>query len=252
MNADLVRIVVIGAVALALYYAVTKNGVIENEGEVNVAPGNQNISENYAQPPSAGRVVPTRAPMPKFRPATDNPAAEQPQIENKLNAMSNLPQFAKTPNSYAYDFQPGTEPPRANQLNAVKQNTNVLPYPQFSNNYSPQQANLNGQFQIKTGTQPSLDCFPKDTVTPQELMPREDPYNTWSQVNPPTNGHVADRNFLESGHHFGIDTVSSSLRNANKQLRSDPVIPQIPVGPWQQSTISPDTNRRQFEVGGDY
>jgi hypothetical protein len=237
MNPDLVRILIIGAVALALYYVVSSHNVLENQGEVSVST---DIPEGYQQPQ-----------MPQYTPATDDPSAGQPQVDNALNALSNLSQFAK-PDSYAYDFQPGKEPPRANQLNVVKQNTNVLPYPQVSNNYAPQQANLNGQFQIKTGTQPSLDCFPKDTVTPAELMPREDPYNTWSQVNPPTNGHLADRNFLESGHHFGIDTVSNSLRNANKQLRSDPVIPQIPVGPWMQSTYSPDTNRRQFEIGGDY
>lgn len=236
MNADVMRVLVIAAVAFALYYVVTSQSTVENQGELNVMP------EGYQD----------SAQMPLYRPATDNPAAGQPQIDNALNAMSNSPQFQHKPESYAYDFQPGKEPPRSNQLNVVKQNTNVLPYPQVSNNYGPQQANLHGQFNIKTGAQPSLDCFPKDTVTPQELMPREDPYNTWQLSNPPVNGHLADRNFLESGHHFGIDTVSSSLKNANKQLRSDPPIPQVPVGPWSQSTISPDTNRRQFEIGGDY
>ena len=44
---------------------------------------------------------------------------------------------------------------------------------------APQQANLNGQMGINTGTQPKLDCFPKDTITPQELMPREDATNVW-------------------------------------------------------------------------
>jgi len=175
-----------------------------------------------------------------------------PQVDNTLNTAFNAPQFKSTEPSYAYDFQPGTEPPKASQLNYVKQNNNVLPYPQVSNNYSPENAVVNGQYPMNTGEQKSLDCFPKDIVTPQELMPKEDPYNTWNLSNPPVNGHLADKNFLESGYHFGIDTQSSSLKNANLQLRSDPVIPQIPVGPWMQSTISADTNRRQFEVGGDY
>jgi hypothetical protein len=167
-------------------------------------------------------------------------SAGQPQVDAELNAVS--------PTQI---IQPGEAPASANQLNLVKQNTNVLPYPQYSNNYGPQ-ASVNNQFQNKTGQQPALDCFPKDTVTPQELMPREDPYNTWSQVNPTTQGHLADRNFLESGHHFGINTQGSSLRNANLQIRSDPPIPQVPVGPWLQSTIESDTNRRALEIGGDY
>jgi len=83
-------------------------------------------------------------------------------------------------------------------------------------------------------------------------MPKEDGYNAWQQTSPSVNGHLADRNFLESGHHFGIDTISNTMRNANYQLRSDPVIAQVAVGPWQQSTYGADTNRRQFEIGGDY
>src|SRR5437868_5369986 len=128
---------------------------------------------------------------------------------NGSNAKFNLPPFtAQKPEHYTYDFQQSSEAPiKASQLNAVKQNTNVLPYPQVSNNYASQQPNLYGQFPINSGTQLPLNCFPKDTVTPQELMPREDPYNTWQMSNPSVNGHLADRNFLESGHHFGIDTV---------------------------------------------
>lgn len=151
-----------------------------------------------------------------------------------------------------FDPASNSPPERGAQMNPIKQNTEVLPYPQISNNYAPQQANISGQFDINSGQQPKLDCFPKDTVTPQELMPKEDSYNTWQQTSPPVNGHLADRNFLESGHHFGIDTVSDTLKNPNLQLRSDPIIPKIQVGPWMQSTYGPDTNHRQLEIGGDY
>jgi len=239
MNADLIRIAVIGAVALALYYVVSQNLAISNEGEVNVSPEEASVPESFQQP------------LPKYNPpAGDDPARGQPQIDNSLSPPR--PGETRRPETYAYDFVPGRDPPRAAQLNVVKQNTNVLPYPQVSNNYGPSNGNVSGQFNIKTGSQPTLDCFPKDTVTPQELMPREDPYNTWSQVNPTVSGHLADRNFLESAWSYGVNTQGSSLRNANLQLRSDPVISQIQVGPWSQSTISPDTNRRQLEIGGDY
>jgi len=43
--------------------------------------------------------------------------------------------------------------------------------------------------------------------------------------------------------------VSSSLRNANLQLRSEPANPQQDVGPWNNTTISPDINRRPLEIG---
>ena len=135
-----------------------------------------------------------------------------------------------------------TDETAAAQLAVAQQNTNVLPYPQYSNNYGPEAGSSAAK----------LDCFPKDTVTPRELMPREDPYNTWSAAAPPTEGHLMDRNYLESGHHYGINTQGSSLRNANLQIRSDPPIPQVNVSLWNQSTISPDTNRRALEIGGDF
>ena len=42
-----------------------------------------------------------------------------------------------------------------------------------------------------------------------------------------------------------------SLRNANRQLRSEPANPQVKVSPWIQSTIEPDTNRKPLEIGGN-
>ena len=183
----------------------------------------------------------TKGNLPKYRPQESDDNGEV--VEGMEDPMQT---------SQTYDPQQPETPIRGAQLNPIKQNTNVLPYPQISNNYAPQQANISGQFGIDTGSQPKLDCFPKDVITPKDLMPKDDSYNTWQMSSPPVNGQLADRNFLESGHHFGIDTVSSSLRNPNLQLRSDPIIPQIEVSPWMQSTISPDTNRRQFEIGGDY
>ena len=244
-NSDLVRIAVIGAVALALYYVVTSQTAIPNQGSLSTEPEMPEVSESYQQPPKSG--------LPSFNPATNQQQfaqQQQLQIAQQQVAQAQQGQLNKSmPSNYA---NPAQEPSRANQLNVVKQNENVLPYPQISNNYGPQQANVAGQFDVKLGTQPSLDCYPKDTVTPQDLMPKEDPYNTWSKVNPTVGGHLSDRNFLESGALFGIDTQSSSLKNPNLQLRSDPVIAQVAVGPWSQSTYGPDTNRRQFEVGGDY
>lgn len=90
-----------------------------------------------------------------------------------------------------------------------------------------------------------------DELTATDLLPNENGFSSWGDAAPETNA-LEGRNFLESGHHFGINTVGQSLRNANVQLRSDPSIPQVDVGPWLQSTIDQDTNKRQFEIGGDY
>lgn len=93
------------------------------------------------------------------------------------------------------------------------------------------------------------DCFPKDQLTPQELLPA-DTNSTWAQVNPAGQGNLGDQNFLTAGHHVGVNTVGQTLRNANLQLRSEPPNPQMKVSPWMQSTIEPDTNRRPMEISG--
>lgn len=92
-------------------------------------------------------------------------------------------------------------------------------------------------------------CFPKEQLLPEELLP-QDNSSTWAQVNPQGSGSLKDKNFLSSAYHSGVDTIGSTLRNANLQLRSDPPNPQVVVSPWMQTTIQPDTNRRPLEVGG--
>jgi hypothetical protein len=92
-------------------------------------------------------------------------------------------------------------------------------------------------------------CFPKDQLTPDELLP-QDTSSTWAQVNPEGSGTLKDKNFLQCGYHIGINTVGQTLRNANLQLRSEPPCPQVQVSPWLQSTIEPDVNRKPFEIGG--
>lgn len=92
-------------------------------------------------------------------------------------------------------------------------------------------------------------CFPKEQLLPEELLP-QDNSSTWAQVNPQGMGTLKDKNFLQSGHHIGLDSVGSTQRNSNLQLRSEPPNPQVVVSPWMQTTIQPDTARRPLEVGG--
>jgi hypothetical protein len=54
---------------------------------------------------------------------------------------------------------------------------------------------------------------------------------------------------LQAGYHIGLDTIGQTLRNANLQLRSDPIIPKQEVGPWNHSTIEPDLGRVPLEIG---
>ena len=96
--------------------------------------------------------------------------------------------------------------------------------------------------------QKPANCYPKDQIAPQELLPN-DPNSKWAQVNPQGQGDIAGKNYLSAGSLIGVNTVGQSLRNANYQLRSDPPNPQVKVSIWNQSTIEPDINRRPMEIG---
>lgn len=105
----------------------------------------------------------------------------------------------------------------------------------------------NNSFNLNDNQVPN-DCFPKDQLNPAELLPA-DANSVWAQVNPNGQGELGDQNFLNAGYHVGINTVGSSMRNANLGLRSEPPNPQVAVGPWMQSTIQPDLMRRGLEIG---
>jgi hypothetical protein len=95
----------------------------------------------------------------------------------------------------------------------------------------------------------NIQGAPMDTqgIVPSDLLPR-DVNSEWSNVNPASND-LKNLNLLSADQVIGINTVSSSLRNANYQERSEPIIPKKDIGPWGNSTIQPDTFRRPLEIG---
>ena len=91
-------------------------------------------------------------------------------------------------------------------------------------------------------------CSQTNIQNPAELLPK-DTNSQWGQLNPSGKGELANVNLLKAGYHIGIDTIGQTLRNANLQIRSEPPNPQLYVGPWNQSTITPDFLRPPLELG---
>jgi len=87
-------------------------------------------------------------------------------------------------------------------------------------------------------------------ANPSELLPA-DGNSQWAELNPSTmkGGDVMMPDLLQAGYHIGLDTIGQSLRNANLQLRSDPIIAKADVGPWNKSTIEADMARVPLELG---
>lgn len=91
------------------------------------------------------------------------------------------------------------------------------------------------------------ECFPRDKLSASDLLPRDAVDSKWAEANPSTVGSISDQNFLSAGYHVGINTIGSSLRNPNYDLRSAPPNPQMKVSPWMMSTITPDLSRRPLD-----
>jgi hypothetical protein len=100
------------------------------------------------------------------------------------------------------------------------------------------------------GRTPST-CYPQQKLTPQDLLPTDEnkAIQEFNIAKPIGEGILQGVNMLDASYHIGVNTVGQSLRNANRQLRSDPPNPQVNVSPWMNTTISPDLPRRPLEAG---
>jgi hypothetical protein len=88
----------------------------------------------------------------------------------------------------------------------------------------------------------------QSVASPSELLP-SDANSQWASLNPVNQSNPQLPDMLQAGYHIGLDTIGQTMKNANLQLRSDPVIEKAVIGPWNQSTIEPDLMRVPLEVG---
>jgi hypothetical protein len=107
-------------------------------------------------------------------------------------------------------------------------------------------ASVNGESSSSQGMPPN--SMRQQVVNPDDLLPKDE-NSQWAQLNPRGNGELNNVNLLQAGYLYGINTVGSSLRNANLQLRSEPPNPQAQVSPWLNTTIEPDLMRTPLELG---
>jgi hypothetical protein len=216
MSDDILRLILIAAVVLIAYQVLKDGKLIKNMGVLTTeTEGEQNVVQSEQE-------------------QAEQVNAEQVNAEQEHSEMNTEHNLSPSSDGRLISSQI--------QDDVYKNNTNTLPRPQISNSFSPQ-----GNFEPNSGHNfAQLDCFPKDQTQPKDLLPTD---GGFPESNPAPQGQLMNRNLFESGHYAGLNTQSSTLKNANLQLRSDPLIPRRDVGPWNQSTYESDTNRRAFEIG---
>ena len=129
------------------------------------------------------------------------------------------------------DDDPFDEPVPGNPESAIGSSVDKLNWDGLGENQL--QGALNKQYQDLTG---------------EDLLPHNDIAN-FAEVYPNGVGQLQNKNYLNSGHHVGINTIGQALKNANHQLRSEPPNPQMMVSPWNQSSYGPDLTRRPLQIG---
>jgi hypothetical protein len=90
----------------------------------------------------------------------------------------------------------------------------------------------------KQTKQRDVDKFNADSLLPKEKNKdwMDDPYESTS---------VKNTHLINIYRPIGVNTIQTSLKNANRQLRADPIVPKISgVSPFLNSSYEPDTNIR--------
>ena len=86
------------------------------------------------------------------------------------------------------------------------------------------------------------------TNSPSELLPK-DKNSPLATVSGDEKGDVFIPSLLDAGYMIGLDTIGSTLKNPNLQIRSEPIIPKTNVSPWNQSSYENDLGRVPLEIG---
>jgi len=157
--------------------------------------------------------------------------------------------FISNKNSYSYE---GNQQQSNVNLYSTTQNNEVsAPAMSSSNNASVRPSDPIGMNEVFSTVPGSSNNIGGTIVTnvssnalqPGDLLPKQD--NSWGNAG---QSMQIPGNLLSPTYLAGIDTIGSSLRNPNLQLRSEPPNPQSNVSIWNQSTITPDYLRPPFEI----
>lgn len=106
-----------------------------------------------------------------------------------------------------------------------------------------------GLFRANDTNSDSSGPVPSQTGVSTSLLPKEIPSQE-DFGNFSADAILSGQSYLDPRAQIGFpETTGGVLRNANWDVRSEPVNPRQPVSIWMNSTIVPDMMRPQFEIG---
>jgi hypothetical protein len=84
----------------------------------------------------------------------------------------------------------------------------------------------------------SVDLLPQTSPAPKPGQ------SSWAEFAPQS---LQGQQLLEPGKYIGLDTQGSTLKNASWDLRRDPPVPRVDVGPFLNSTFEADPWRKGLD-----
>jgi|SaaInlStandDraft_1057018.scaffolds.fasta_scaffold222925_1 hypothetical protein len=152
-------------------------------------------------------------------------------------------------NSPDQPYAPVRQPSGNRDVPVQEMNTQALPqnkevegilekseFSETSSSISPSESAPSAKFKA---------CNLKDNVKPEDLLPLGN--TEFASLNPVLDGGLKNKQFLDPTKLMGTNTVGQSNRNQSYDLRSEPAIPKVDVGPWMNTTIEADLTRRPLE-----
>ena len=160
-------------------------------------------------------------------------------IYNYSGNKSMFPEYMSTNSSSNSNSKNGNNKNRGNR------NGQGAPMPVDDSSVYNQLDSVSASASSAIGLPPN--CSGQANINPSDLLPKDN-NSSWN-MKPMGSGDFLGVNLLNAGYLIGVDTIGSSLRNANLQVRSEPPNPQLQVSPWMNTTIEPDPFRAPLEIG---
>jgi len=226
-------------------YSDTSNKSNQNINEMINPPedSNSNNTENSVIASDQTIEIPKEE-MSKYFPPNDYSPPESDGIQTKFNGRNKAKPGEYKRSSYSGGKRGALGPGDWNQY--FDHNNDVIGGSQAGDNdkFLPIDE-TNGGFAVfkskdRATCGSNQNCEPEDLFDVDKYLPQE-VNDDWFEVQPEPIS-VKNRHLINITKPIGINTIGSSLKNANYDLRASTANPKLVVSPWLQSSIEPDSN----------
>lgn len=210
----------------------------------NINPKQQMMPEHDEASLESGQVPIPREDMIKYFPQRDYSPPESDWLEKKFNGRNKAAPGEFKKSSYIGGKRGALGPSEWDSY--FDHNNNVIGSSQTGDNdkFLPVDETNGGLAVFKSKGRATCgsnqNCQPEDLFDVDKYLPQE-VNDDWFEVQPEPIS-VKNRHLINITKPIGVNSIGTSLKIANYDLRSAPVCPKFVVSPWGNSSVEPDIN----------